>query len=116
MFANSIQLILPLKDVENVDKEGGFRFGYSGLVIVIRGHEELFFEFSQPDVRDDCVVTLLRSLEQTVFLKASSLLTEEEREEAEAARAEIKILGESLQDDESSHDLGLRRSENDIGA
>jgi sterol 3beta-glucosyltransferase len=99
--------------VENVDKEGGFRFGYSGLVIVIRGHEELFFEFSQPDVRDDCVVTLLRSLDQPVFLKASGLLTQEEREEAEAARA--KMLLEALQDDENSHDLGLPRSENDIG-
>ncbi|KAI9787771.1 MAG: Sterol 3-beta-glucosyltransferase [Geoglossum umbratile] len=106
------KLILPLKDVENVDKEGGFRFGYSGLVIVIRGHEELFFEFSQPDVRDDCVVTLLRSLEQPVFLKTSGLLTQEEREEAEAARAEMLL--EALQDDENSHDLGLPKSENDI--
>ncbi|CRK47380.1 hypothetical protein BN1723_007519 [Verticillium longisporum] len=26
------KLILPLKDIENVDKEKGFRFGYSGLV------------------------------------------------------------------------------------
>ena len=108
-------MILPLKDVENVDKEGGFRFGYSGLVIVIRGHEELFFEFSQPDVRDDCVVTLLRSLEQAIFLKASGLLTQEEREEAEAVRAENKMLQEALQDDDNSHDLKLPRSENDIG-
>jgi sterol 3beta-glucosyltransferase len=48
------KLILPLKDIENVDKEKGFRFGYSGLVVVIKGHEEIFFEFGQPDTRDDC--------------------------------------------------------------
>lgn len=55
-------MILPLQDIENVDKEKGFRFGYSGLVIVIRGHEELFFEFSRSEARDDCAVTLLQSL------------------------------------------------------
>jgi sterol 3beta-glucosyltransferase len=101
--------------VENVDKEKGFRFGYSGLVIVIRGHEELFFEFSQPDVRDDCVVTLLQSLDQVKFLKESGLLTREEREEAEAAKAEHKMLQEARQDGRSSHDPKLPRSASDIG-
>lgn len=61
-------MILPLLDVENVDKEKGFRFGYSGLVIVVRGHEELFFEFSRPDARDDCAVTLLRGLHTDAIL------------------------------------------------
>ena len=28
------RMVLPLKDIENVDKEKGFRFGYSGLVRV----------------------------------------------------------------------------------
>lgn len=63
-------MILPLKDIENVDKEKGFRFGYSGLVIVVRGHEELFFEFSRPDARDDCAVTLLQSLHTDPTLTA----------------------------------------------
>lgn len=57
------KLILPLKDIENAHKEKGFRFGYSGLVVVIRGHEELFFEFRQSDTRDDCTVTLIQGLE-----------------------------------------------------
>ncbi|KAI9874262.1 MAG: Sterol 3-beta-glucosyltransferase, partial [Watsoniomyces obsoletus] len=47
------KLILPLKDIENVDKEKGFRFGYHGLVLLIRGHEELFFEFNSAEHRDD---------------------------------------------------------------
>jgi len=65
---SSRQMILPLLDVENVDKEKGFRFGYSGLVVVVRGHEELFFEFSRPDARDDCAVTLLRGLHTDAML------------------------------------------------
>lgn len=73
------KLILPLIDIENVDKEKGFRFGYSGLVIVIKGHEELFFEFGQADVRDDCAVTLHQNLESVKFLKDSGLLTVEEK-------------------------------------
>jgi sterol 3beta-glucosyltransferase len=83
-------MILPLKDIENVDKEKGFRFGYSGLVIVIRGHEELFFEFGQPETRDDCAVTLLDRLESVRFLQESGILSQEDREDAEAAKPNIK--------------------------
>jgi sterol 3beta-glucosyltransferase len=108
-------LILPLKDVENVDKEKGFRFGYSGLVIVIRGHEELFFEFAQADIRDDCAVTLLQSLETIRYLKESGLLTQEEKEEAETAKAEHKMLQEARQDGHNEHDLRLPKSANQTG-
>lgn len=52
------QMILPLEDVEAVEKEKGFRFGYSGLVVVVRGHEELFLEFSQTGTRDDLINTI----------------------------------------------------------
>jgi len=88
------KLILPLKDIENVDKEKGFTFGYSGLVLVVRGHEELFFEFNKADLRDDCTVTLLRSLEATRYLKESGLLQQEEKEIEESARAERDALKE----------------------
>lgn len=57
------KLILPLCDVENVEQERGFRFGYQGLVVIIRGHEELFFEFSAAADRDDCGMTLLKRLD-----------------------------------------------------
>lgn len=39
-------MILPIKDIENVSSEHGFKFGYSGLVFIIHGHEDVFFEFS----------------------------------------------------------------------
>ncbi|KAK9455409.1 hypothetical protein V1511DRAFT_459278 [Dipodascopsis uninucleata] len=58
------KMILPYQDLENAEKERGFRFGYSGLVVVIHGHEEIFFEFRSAETRDDCAVTLLRELEE----------------------------------------------------
>ncbi|OAQ75685.1 UDP-glucose:sterol glycosyltransferase [Purpureocillium lilacinum] len=101
------KLILPLKDVETAHKEKGFRFGYNGLVVVIRGHEELFFEFSQLDVRDDCAVTLLQSLETTKYLKESGILQEEEREEEDSAIAERDALKSARQGEHPEHDVQL---------
>lgn len=92
------KMILPLKDIENVEKEKGFRFGYHGLVIIIRGHEELFFEFNASDIRDDCAVTLHQSLESVKFLAESGILAQEDREEAEAAKAEHQMLQEARLD------------------
>lgn len=56
-------MILPLTDIENVNKEQGFRFGYYGLVILIHGHEELFFEFGFQETRSDCEVQILKVLD-----------------------------------------------------
>lgn len=104
------KMVLPLKDIENVDKEKGFRFGYSGLVIVIRGHEELFFEFSQAEVRDDCAITLLENLESMRYLEESGLLAQQDKEEAETAKAEHRALQEARQDGHNEHELKLPRS------
>ena len=101
------RMVLPLKDIENVDKEKGFRFGYSGLVIVIRGHEELFFEFGQPEVRDDCAVTLLENLESMKYLQESGLLLQQDKADADAARAEHQMLQQARQDGHNRHDLQL---------
>jgi len=101
------KLVLPLKDIENVDKEKGFRFGYSGLVVVIRGHEELFFEFSQRVVRDDCAVTLLEMLGSIKYLQESGILTREDKEEAATAKAEHQMLQEARQDGHNEHDLRM---------
>ncbi|KAE8371490.1 sterol 3-beta-glucosyltransferase [Aspergillus bertholletiae] len=98
------KLILPLKDIENVEKEKGFRFGYQGLVIIIRGHEELFFEFNTADGRDDCAVTVHRSLESTRFLVESGLLAEQEKDEIESAQAEHRMLQEARLDGAGEHD------------
>ena len=101
------KLVLPLKDIENVEKEKGFRFGYAGLVIVIRGHEELFFEFSQRIVRDDCAVTLLEILGSIRCLEESGTLAQEDKQDADAAKAEHQMLQEARQDGHNEHDLKM---------
>lgn len=85
-------MILPIKDIETVVKEKGFRFGYSGLVVVVRGHEELFFEFSRADARDDLDITLLQSLETVKDLGETRILSQEERLEVEAVKVEHELL------------------------
>ena len=109
------KLVLPLKDIENVDKEKGFRFGYSGLVIIIRAHEELFFEFSQHEVRDDCAVTLLETIESIHYLNESGVLTQEDKEEAEMAKAEHRMLQEARQDGHNEHDISMPKTANSSG-
>ncbi|KAL8633249.1 hypothetical protein Q9189_000970 [Teloschistes chrysophthalmus] len=104
------KMVLPLKDIENVDKEKGFRFGYSGLVIVIRGHEELFFEFSQAEVRDDCAVTLLENLESMRYLQESGLLAQQDQKEADTAEAEHKALQEARRGGHDEHEIQMPKS------
>ncbi|KAH6609138.1 autophagy-related 26 [Trichoderma cornu-damae] len=92
------KLILPLKDIENAHKEKGFRFGYSGLVVVIRGHEELFFEFRRAEIRDDCAVTLLQCLETNRNLQGSGILQQGDQGEADVAVAERDALRSARQE------------------
>ncbi|KAI1619836.1 sterol 3beta-glucosyltransferase [Exophiala viscosa] len=101
------KLVLPLKDIENVDKEKGFRFGYHGLVLVIRGHEELFFEFSSSEHRDDCTVTLLHSLETVRYMTESGILARQDQDEAEIAKEEHRLLQEARKDSTGDHQLVL---------
>jgi sterol 3beta-glucosyltransferase len=77
---------------------------------VIRGHEELFFEFSQPEMRDDCAVTLLQNLEHVRYMKESGLLTNDEKESVAAAKAEHQMLQEARKAGQDEHDLKLPKS------
>lgn len=104
------KLILPLKDVENAVKEKGSRFGYSGLVVVIKGHEELFFEFNKADLRDDCAVTLLQNIGTMKYLRESGLLATDEKESADIASAEHKALQQARQQLQTDHDISLPKS------
>lgn len=53
-------MALPLRDILTVEKSKATRFGHHGLIIIIRGHEELFFEFGAED-RRNAFVTLLEA-------------------------------------------------------
>jgi len=51
-------MVLPIKDIETARKEKAYHWSNFGLVVVIRGHEELFFEFGQETARDECLKIL----------------------------------------------------------
>jgi sterol 3beta-glucosyltransferase len=101
------KLILPLKDIENVDKEKGFRFGYAGLVVVIRGHEELFFEFGRAETRDGCTIAILRNLEATRYLRDSAVLGGADDEDAQIAVAEHDALQRARNEEFHDHEVQL---------
>lgn len=86
------KLVLPLKDMDNVEQGKGVRLGYSGLVVVIRGHEELFFEFGRAVERDDCLITCLNSLDIVKYREGVEIVDKGETDEAECAAAERDAL------------------------
>jgi sterol 3beta-glucosyltransferase len=56
-------MVLPFKDVEMARKEKAYHWSNFGLVVVIRGHEELFFEFGQENLRDECLQLLIERID-----------------------------------------------------
>ncbi|KAH9853091.1 hypothetical protein C2E23DRAFT_885078 [Lenzites betulinus] len=57
------RMMLPLKDILATEKQKSFHFGHHGLVVIVRGHEELFFEFSDEERRDAFVNVLHQQLD-----------------------------------------------------
>lgn len=55
-------MILPLHEVIAVQKAKPLRFDFSGMVLVVRGHEELFFEISSTRKRDDLLAVIVHEL------------------------------------------------------
>lgn len=56
-------MTLPIRDILALEKSKGSRFGHHGLVIIVKGHEELFFEFGADDKRDLFIELLERQME-----------------------------------------------------
>lgn len=56
-------MILPLRDVLATEKQKSFRFGHHGLVVIVKGHEELFFEFVDEERRDAFINVLQRQID-----------------------------------------------------
>ncbi|KAI5299894.1 Sterol 3-beta-glucosyltransferase, partial [Ascosphaera atra] len=110
-------MVLPLKDIENIEQEKGFQFGFHGLVIIIRGHEELFFEFRSEQSRDDCAVMLLREIDALLLTGQSILSVEEGQTGAEDVKQELSgvttpkgAFGDSLEGSGSSEASGYSQS------
>ncbi|KAG1826254.1 uncharacterized protein BJ212DRAFT_335509 [Suillus subaureus] len=63
-LSSKTRMILPIRDVLSVEKTKGTRFGHYGLTVVIKGHEELFFEFGFDDRRKAFVGILEQQMEE----------------------------------------------------
>lgn len=77
-------MIIPIRDLYGLKAQKAFRFGHSGLIVVIKGHEELFLEFSSSRRRKACVALLEERMEE-VRLRS-------ERGEADPAKLEARIM------------------------
>ncbi|KAH9486672.1 Sterol 3-beta-glucosyltransferase [Psilocybe cubensis] len=62
-LAARTRMTLPLRDILASEKSKATRFGHHGLIIIVKGHEELFFEFNAEDKRDTFINLLERQLE-----------------------------------------------------
>lgn len=51
-------MVIPIVDIIALQPQKAFRFGHHGLAIIIKGHEELFMEFSSVERRDACKTLL----------------------------------------------------------
>lgn len=62
-LATRTRMQLPIRDILSLEKTKAYRFGHVGLVVIIKGHEELFFEFSSADRREAFISLLERQME-----------------------------------------------------
>lgn len=96
-------MILPYKAIESITPKQSHLSSTYGLVLSIRGQEELFFEFREQDSRDDCASMLYKMMEAVRYLEQSSLISPAERAKVEAAKAEHELLKKVRR---GSHDVG----------
>jgi sterol 3beta-glucosyltransferase len=115
LYGTRTKFIVPLSHIENVTKERGFTSFQYGLVIRIRGFEEIFFEFSSTEVRDDCAVTLLQSMENVKQLQDDLMLSPQDVQEARVAKEEHQMLQEARLNGHNRHDINLPKSANAAG-
>lgn len=64
-------MIIPIRDIYGLKAQKAFRFGHHGLIVVIKGHEEIFLEFSSKERREACV-TLLEQLMEDVRVRSEN--------------------------------------------
>lgn len=59
-------MTLPIRDILATEKSKATRFGHCGLIIIVKGHEELFFEFNTESRRDAFIALLERQKEDVL--------------------------------------------------
>ncbi|PWN91000.1 UDP-Glycosyltransferase/glycogen phosphorylase [Acaromyces ingoldii] len=66
-------MILPIKEIVSAARNTAYRYGHHGLVIMVRGHEELFLEFASPERRGHCLSLLDTQIEAARRTRASEV-------------------------------------------
>lgn len=74
-------MILPINDIIGVSKHRSYRIGFSGLMVVIKGHEEVFFEMNSTERRDACLEKLDQQREVVKQMHREQSKQEDESEE-----------------------------------
>ena len=64
------QMVIPIPDIIALQPQKAFRFGHHGLAVVIKGHEELFLDFSSAERRDACKHLVEQQMDTLKKLKA----------------------------------------------
>lgn len=64
-LATRTRMQLPILDILSLEKAKAYSFSHVGLVVIIKGHEELFFEFNSADRRDAFVSLLNKQMEDS---------------------------------------------------
>jgi len=84
-------MIIPIRDIYGLKAQKAFRFGHHGLIVVIKGHEEIFLEFSSKERREACV-TLLEHLMESVRVRAENGEGEFDPDSLDEDRIQAKIM------------------------
>lgn len=76
-------MILPIKDIIFVQTSRAYRIGHHGMVCIVKGHEELFFELSSRERRDLFMNTVQHRIDAIqADISASKEETTQDKEEA----------------------------------
>jgi len=98
-------MILPIRDVLSTENSRAFYFNGYGLVVIIRGYEELFFDFPS-DERRSSFVKLLETQAERVRKRPSSEGTQQNQTKLDVLFLEDLDSRTSPADDSSEEEAG----------
>ncbi|CAO1620144.1 unnamed protein product [Parajaminaea phylloscopi] len=94
------KMVLPLGEIISCAKHKAYHFGQHGLVLTIRGHEELFLEFSTQARRDECMRLLEEKLEE--LLRDTGGEDEQTAARKQQARSDAIVLTDLMREEQGS--------------
>ncbi|CAG7846562.1 Sterol 3-beta-glucosyltransferase; AltName: Full=Autophagy-related protein 26 [Serendipita indica DSM 11827] len=96
------RMMIPIRDILSTENAKAFRFGHHGLAVVIKGHEELFFEFSSIERRNACAALLDKLVDELRERQRSGLPTRPALERPESLLLETTERRSSVDTDDDT--------------